>query len=426
MKKQSVRFLAMMIGVAFISLIFSTVLNANPSGVPSPYNYTGSPGDTRNCVSCHGGSALTVTGWITSNIPAQGYTAGSTYTITVTATGTGRKGFELSPQNASGTQLGVLAAGTGSKLVGGTKYVTHTSAGSSTGTSVWSFSWTAPAAGTGTVTFYSAITVAKSNTKLTKLIVNEYLVVPLTASANATPSTICAGQTSQLNAAATGGSGTYTYSWTSNPAGFTSSLQNPQVSPTVLTMYMVQVSDGTSSAEATTDVVVNQPATAAAGNDTTCAYITTTVPVNGVATSYSTVLWSSDGTGIFTAADALSGYYVPSEADKAAGNVTLTLTASPFYFDSPTGMQDTPGTQIGMSISPNPCTGLFKIRMSGFDNKEAVITISDITGRTITQRESVTSVNRSEQFDLSGNPQGLYLVKVQTDNQLLVGKLVIK
>ena len=53
----------------------------------------------------------------------------------------------------------------------------------------------------------------------------------------ATPSTVCAGSSVQLAAVASGGSGTYTYSWTSVPAGFTSSLANPTATPTVNTVY---------------------------------------------------------------------------------------------------------------------------------------------------------------------------------------------
>jgi hypothetical protein len=42
-------------------------------------------------------------------------------------------------------------------------------------------------------------------------------------------SEICEGETSQLNAYVMGGSGSYTYSWTSTPEGFESSEQNPLV-----------------------------------------------------------------------------------------------------------------------------------------------------------------------------------------------------
>ncbi len=123
MNKQFLQFFARIISLVILCLAVSASAFAYPSGAPA--GYTGSPGDGHHCVSCHGGSAATVTAWITSNIPAAGYTGGANYTITVTVSGTGKKGFEVSPQNASGTQLGVLAAGSGSHLIGGTKYVTH-------------------------------------------------------------------------------------------------------------------------------------------------------------------------------------------------------------------------------------------------------------------------------------------------------------
>ena len=72
----------------------------------APAGYTGSPSDGHNCTSCHGGTATTATGILSSNIPMAGYTPGASYTITVTLTGPGAKGFEVSPQNASGTLLG--------------------------------------------------------------------------------------------------------------------------------------------------------------------------------------------------------------------------------------------------------------------------------------------------------------------------------
>ena len=95
------------------TLIISVVILASfggdentdyPGG--SPGGYTGSPGDGKTCKQCHGGTVANVTGWITSNIPAEGYTPGTSYTITVTVSGSGSKGFEVSPQNSSGGLLG--------------------------------------------------------------------------------------------------------------------------------------------------------------------------------------------------------------------------------------------------------------------------------------------------------------------------------
>ncbi len=517
MKRNFFRLISMMVVSFFLAFVFSMHVSAHSNGAPA--GYTGSPGDGHNCTSCHGGTAVPVTGWITTNIPAQGYTAGNSYTITVTVTGTGNKGFEVSPQNATGTQLGVLAAGTGSKLVGGTKYVTHTSPGSYSGTAIWNFTWTAPAAGTGSVTLYGAMVVGQPNVKITTTTVGEYVLVPLavvatatpptiiqgcssqlnaaasggsgtytyawtsvpagftsasqspvvqpnvttkylvnvndgsqtkkdsvtvtvtavplTATASANPSLICLGQTSQLNVIPVGGSGTYTYSWTSLPAGFTSTQQNPVVSPTVATQYIAHVSDGSGSFDASTNVTVNQPATSAAGNDTTCPYATTQVPLHGSATNYASVLWTTSGTGTFSAATSLAGLYYPSTADKTSGNITLTLTVTPqspcataaisvrhVHFDGPSGIEAI--RPLDISISPNPSTGLFAIGVNSSITGDATITVSDMQGKNVIQHSWTPLSAQTEKLDLSGYPKGMYILHILTGNVSATRKLVIE
>jgi gliding motility-associated-like protein len=68
--------------------------------------------------------------------------------------------------------------------------------------------------------------------------------VPLNSTPTANPGTICAGTNVQLHALAFGGSGSYTYTWTSTPSGFSSSIANPIANPVVNTTYYVAVSDG--------------------------------------------------------------------------------------------------------------------------------------------------------------------------------------
>ncbi|HNX86709.1 MAG TPA: T9SS type A sorting domain-containing protein [Bacteroidales bacterium] len=168
--KQLIRF-SFLLSVIVLTYGFSGSDLKYPGG--SPAGYTGSPADGQNCVGCHGGSVGNVTGWITSNVPAAGYTPGASYTITVTVTGTGKKGFEVSPQSLTGTLLGTLTPGTGSKFASSNpKYITQTS-GVNTNPAVWNFTWTAPAAGTGTVTFYGAFTINKPVTKLSTLEIPE-------------------------------------------------------------------------------------------------------------------------------------------------------------------------------------------------------------------------------------------------------------
>ena len=131
----------------------------------SPGGYTGSPGDGKDCTYCHGGNAEQVTGWITSDIPAEGYIPAETYTINISVTGAGDKGFEVSPQNLQGDLLGTLVDGSNVHLVAGNSAVTQDNA-SSSNPAQWQFEWIAPDAGTGPVTFYGAFTVNKPFTKL--------------------------------------------------------------------------------------------------------------------------------------------------------------------------------------------------------------------------------------------------------------------
>jgi hypothetical protein len=253
--KKSIYFLLPALVLAFVMFAsFGGDENSDyPSGAPA--GYTGSPGDGKTCTQCHGGSSSNVTGWITSDIPVEGYAPGATYTITVTLTGSGKKGFEVSPQDAAGNLLGTLAAGTSNHLTGSGKYVTQNS-GVNSNPATWSFSWTAPAAGTGDVTFYGAFTVSEPVTKLSTLTVSESTSLPLAVSATANPAAIFIGDATQLDALASGGSGAYTYSWTSDPAGFVSTEKNPQASPVVNTTYFVSCSDGVNSVTDSVDVTV--------------------------------------------------------------------------------------------------------------------------------------------------------------------------
>ncbi|MCF6170147.1 MAG: T9SS type A sorting domain-containing protein [Bacteroidales bacterium] len=67
---------------------------------------------------------------------------------------------------------------------------------------------------------------------------------PMSVDAIATPPAVCSGDQTDLNANVTGGSGNFTFSWTSNPPGFVSDIQNPSVNPMVTTTYFVEVDDG--------------------------------------------------------------------------------------------------------------------------------------------------------------------------------------
>lgn len=156
------------LGTGFFLTSYSNQITTMLSTGGAPAGYTGSPSDARTCTNCHSGVAATAQSeWITSDIPVDGYIPNTTYTITATANGVGHTkfGFQVSPQNASGTLLGTLASTSSeTQLVGSDKYITHKSSGTSgIDSKAWTFDWTAPSAGTGSVAFYGAFNVSNAN-----------------------------------------------------------------------------------------------------------------------------------------------------------------------------------------------------------------------------------------------------------------------
>jgi hypothetical protein len=155
----------------YCSLLFLPViilLYAHSAG--SPGGKSGSPGDSNaTCTQCHSGTASSVSGWITTNIPAEGYTPGESYVITATGTHNGvvKFGFELTAETSAGAKIGTftISEPTRTQLVNVNKAVTHTQAGNvPTGnTNTWTMNWTAPASNVGQIRFYAAFNAANGN-----------------------------------------------------------------------------------------------------------------------------------------------------------------------------------------------------------------------------------------------------------------------
>ncbi|MBA3704625.1 MAG: hypothetical protein H0W84_01590, partial [Bacteroidetes bacterium] len=106
--------------------------------------------------------------------------------------------------------------------------------------------------------------------------------------------TICIGATGVKKFIATSTDASATYSWTSTPAGFTSSSPTPSVTlPSVTTVYKVIVSSplGCTLTKSVT-ITVNPPPTITVNSPTICPGLTTTLTASGGAT----YLWSTMAT----------------------------------------------------------------------------------------------------------------------------------
>jgi hypothetical protein len=256
---------------------------------------------------------------------------------------------------------------------------------------------------------------------------------------SATPSSICIGGTSQLNVVAYGGSGNYTYSWSSIPAGYTSNIPNPVVSPTDTTLYIAATSDGTSTRHDTVQVKVVQLPTADAGNDTLVCDWITSIPIQGIATNAKMTGWGSSGNGTFADPLAQNTTYTFGSQDYANGSVDLTFVvfAKPpctgkvtdikhVVIDPCTGIPVQSQKDLQLYISPNPADGIVNFTIIGLKD-QATLTITSLDG-TLTASYPIGSAGPEtvKQVDVSGYSQGVYIVRLKTTDKVLTDKLIVR
>ena len=178
------------ITIALAIFFYPTTSHSNSGG--SPGEKTNSAMDGQNCTVCHSGTMNSGAGTatISSDIPANGYVIGNTYTITLTGVKANctKFGFELTAENAMLGKAGtfLITNSTETKFASGTNNtaVTHKTAGNSGNTTKsWSMDWTASTNTSGSTIFYAALLFANNNgnnngdnTFTTSLSVNEEIV----------------------------------------------------------------------------------------------------------------------------------------------------------------------------------------------------------------------------------------------------------
>ncbi len=184
----------------------------------------------------------------------------------------------------------------------------------------------------------------------------------------ANPSTVCPGDAVLLDAGITGGSGSYTYSWTSAPGSFTSAVVNPTDNPLVTTTYTVSVFDLVDLVSFNGQVVVTvNPGTPAVpaditGTTTQCPGLTgQNYSITAVAGA-STYTWAVPGGWSITGGAGTTSITVTTGSAGQNGNITVTagnscgtsLPASLAVTVNP-GTPATPGTITGTATQ---CPGL--------------------------------------------------------------------
>ncbi len=230
----------------------------------------------------------------------------------------------------------------------------------------------------------------------------------LSVSVTASPSNICPGSSVQLNCIPSGGT-SYTYEWSSTPSGFTSTSQNPTVTPAASTTYSVTVTSGTSTGTNSTSVTLFAS------------------PATPIISQAGLVLNSSASTGN-------QWYYNGSLISGETGN-SYTPTQDGLYqvmvtdANGCTAMSSTFGYSVGISennsvnspivIYPNPTRGEIQLVIPSTIEKYTT-QITDVCGKIILMNENQSTINLSELNS------GIYFIEIRfNDKSIQRNKIIL-
>lgn len=140
---------------------------------------------------------------------------------------------------------------------------------------------------------------------------------PLSVNTTASPMILCQEEIVHLSANPSGGSGNNSYSWTSNPAGFTADIKEPSDFPNVTTTYYVNVFDGQTTVTGEIMVEVKPKPIGNAGNDLTIT-VGTSTQITGATASAGSGSYNYSWTPVILLEDASSLKPITNVLDESA------------------------------------------------------------------------------------------------------------
>ena len=198
---------------------------ASTNSSTPPANKTGAPG-SGTCAECHspasggnGSASISFGGGLTT------YTPGTTYDMSITINDPGQKrwGFSMVARNAANQNVGtwIVTNTTNTQIHSSGTHMSHKNAPNNIfDTFTFSFQWTAPAAGTGKVTFYTSANAANGNGSTngdyiytTNLMVEEEVALPPTISFSTFNPFCSDSNDGSATVIPEGGTAPYSYLW---------------------------------------------------------------------------------------------------------------------------------------------------------------------------------------------------------------------
>ncbi len=235
---------------------------------------------------------------------------------------------------------------------------------------------------------------------------------------------VCIGSSTILHANAEGGTGTYTYSWTSIPEGFTSTDANPEVSITENTIFVLAANDGTETETSQLEIIalelpiVNLQPFPNVDESAPGFVLTGGTPPGGTYT----------GTGVS------NGMFYPGVAGLGTHTITYSYTNSygcDNFAEQSITVADISGIDmlnngIRVEMYPNPNSGVLFLNIRSIVAKELTVTIMNEVGRIVLKTEVMTDNQEVHQIDLSQLASGIYFVNIKGEMVQIINKLSLQ
>jgi hypothetical protein len=161
----------------------------------------------------------------------------------------------------------------------------------------------------------------------------------------------------------------------------------------------------------------------------------------GTATNQDSILWKSDGDGVFDDVRILNATYTPGPADISEGSVWLRLTAYDslpcdnshtdkvkITIDECTGIIEGSENLLSLKVIPNPAHDQLNFQISGMEkNMDNMLTLTNSQGIIVfNMKLPVSEGNYSNSMDVSRFPKGVYYMKAGNLQEQVIQKVILQ
>jgi len=287
-------------------------------------------------------------------------------------------------------------------------------------------------------TFWFSSQYVGAGTRKTKIASFKVGKIPPTANFTADNTLACINTTVAFTSQSTGSPTKYSWVFTPKTIAYTNGTDSLSVNPKVIfkafgnyTVSLTVTSNAGSTTTTKPDYININEANANFTASSTTVVIDTFITFNDASTCGANSWVWNFGEGASPLTANTQGPHTVSYS--SVGLKTVSLIVNAVSTETKTGYINVSQGHVttsvpeyrlkGVSIFPNPANGLFRIGVDKLKYPVMQISISNLSGVVVLTRECK---GESEYlFDLSKSPQGTYFVKIKTDKELLISKMVI-